>query len=100
MDSTRREGDAVVRADRAGEAELAEGAFEHRAGAAPLDRAQALAREQISRVLIRARERIAPHAIPGRELPFEIRGPEIVGRFGMRGHDAGMPMRPPAAALL
>jgi hypothetical protein len=33
IDPTGGEGDAVVRADRAGQAELAEGAFEDRAGA-------------------------------------------------------------------
>jgi hypothetical protein len=71
MDPTRGEGHAVVGPDRAGQAELAEGAFEDRAGAAALGRPQALAGEQVARVLIGERERIAPDPVPRRELPLE-----------------------------
>ena len=76
MNPTGGERPAVVGADRPGQAELAEGAFEDRADAATLGRAQAAAGKQVAGVLIGERELVAPD-LPGRELPFEIGGPEI-----------------------
>ncbi len=63
MDATRREGDAVVGPDGPRQAELAEGVLEDRAGAPALDARQPSTGEQIARVLIGNRERVAPHPI-------------------------------------
>ncbi len=65
MDATRGEGDAVVRAQRARQAELPEGPLEDRAGAPALDVWQSLAGEEIAGMLIRDREGVAPHAVAG-----------------------------------
>ena len=85
MDATRGEGDAVVRAHRARQAELPEGPLEDRAGAPALDVWQSLAGEEIAGMLIPDREGVAPHAVAGRELAFEIGGPEIVRGLRRRG---------------
>src|ERR687892_593193 len=100
MDATGGEGPPVIGPDPPGQAKLAEGAFEDRAGTAPLGRRQAPAGEQEPGVLIRQRERVAPDPVPRGELPFEIGGPEIVGCLGVRRHDARMLLWPAAAALL
>ena len=54
-----------------------------------------MAAQQKPRVLIGERERIAIRAIPRAELPFEIRGPEIVRRGRHGPHHARMNGRPP-----
>jgi hypothetical protein len=100
MDTTRREGHAVVSADRPREAELAEGVLEDRASAAALDRPQAAAGEQVAGVLVADRQGVAPHAVARGELALEIGGPEIVRGVGGRWHHAGVLMRPAAPALL
>ena len=44
-------------------------------------------------MLVGDRERVAVDPIPGPELAFEIRGPEVVGRRRDRRHDAGVLLR-------
>ena len=74
----RGEGDAVVRANRAGQPVLAKEAIEDGPHADASRGQQALAPQQIARVLIGDRQRIAVDPIAGAELAFEIGGPQIV----------------------
>ena len=55
-----------------------------------LGREQAVAAEQVARVLVGDRQRIAVDPIAGAELALEVRGPEIIGLRRGRRHDAGM----------
>ena len=100
MDAVGREGHAIVGADGAGQTEATKRAFEDGTHAVALSRAQPLAGEQKTRVLISQRERVAPDPVARPELPFEVRSPEIVRRVRGRGDDPGMMMWPTAAPLL
>ena len=40
---------------------------------------QVLTRQQVTGLMIHNRQRIAPGSVSGLELPFEIRGPDVVG---------------------
>ena len=53
--------------------------------------------EQIARLLVSDRERVAVDAVARQELPFEVGGPQIVGRRGMDRHRARMDGRARAA---
>ena len=86
----RREGDAIVRANRVRQTVLAEQMVEDRAHAESLGRQQAVAREEVSRVLVGHGERVTVHAIAGPKVALEVRGPEIIGVHGRDRHDAGM----------
>ena len=55
-----------------------------------LRREETVTRQQVARMLIRNRQRIAIRPIPGTELSFEIRGPQIIRCGGRRRDDAGM----------
>jgi hypothetical protein len=89
MDPAGGKRDTIVRPDGPGQAALAEGVLEHRPGPAPLDVRQALAGQEVAGVLIADGEGVALDAVPGGELPFEIRGPQVVGGGG-RGHHSEM----------
>ena len=52
-------------------------------------RQQAVAREQVARVLVGDRQRIAVDPIAGPELAFEVGGPEIIGRVVTGGTTPG-----------
>lgn len=75
MQGLRGERHAVVGADRVRKAVVPERALEHGLCHEGLGREQPLTGQQVARVLIGDRERIAIHAIPRAELPFEIGGP-------------------------
>src|SRR5206468_5439602 len=90
MNPRRRERDAIVGADRVRQTLLAEQAGDDRSHAESLGREQTVTCEQVARVLVGHRERVAVHAIAGAEVALEVRGPEIVGMDGPDRHDAGM----------
>ncbi len=54
------------------------------------DVTQAVAGEQVARMLVGDRQRIAVDPAAGPELALEARGPEIIGLGRVRRHDAGM----------
>jgi hypothetical protein len=56
-----------------------------------------VAAEEKAGVLIGDGERIAEYPVLGRELPLEVRRPEIVGCVGGRRHHPRVVMRPPPA---
>lgn len=95
-----REGDAVVRTDRAGQAILAKGTLEDGASRHRFRREQAATAEEEARVLIGHRQRIAIHAVPGAELTLEVCRPEVVRRGSPRRDDARMHRVPSATAML
>jgi hypothetical protein len=100
MDAARGERHPVVGPDGPGQPERAEGALEDGPRTARLDVGQGATGEQIARVLVANRERIAPDPVPGGELPFEIGGPQVVGGRGDRRHHTRMLMGAAAPALL
>ena len=94
------EGDAIVGPDRPRETVLTEQPVEDRPHAQALGGQQALARHQEARVLIGDGERLAVEAVLRSEVPFEVRGPEVVGVQGRGGHHAGMLARAAPPSLL
>ena len=100
MNRHRGEGHAVVGADRAGQSVLPKQPVEDGPDALPSGGQQAVTGQQIPRVLVGDGQRIAIDPIAGPELAFEVGGPEVVGRVGRRGHDAGVRRGPSASALL
>ena len=100
VDAGRGEGHAVVGANRAGQAVLAEQPVEDGADAVALGGEQAVTRQEIAGVLVGDRQRVAIDAVAGPEVALEVRGPEIVGLRGGRRDDAGMLVVPPPAPLL
>ena len=80
MNARRGERHAVVGPNGLGEPILAEQSIEDRAHAAALGREQAMARQEIARVLVGDGERIAIEPITCSKMALEVRGPEIVGR--------------------
>ncbi len=85
-----RERHPVVGTNDARQPVLAEEALEDRADALALGREQALTAEQVARVLIGDRQRVAIDAIAGSEVVLEVRGPEVVRPFRRRGHHPGV----------
>jgi len=79
----------VVGANGAGQPVLAKEAIEDGADAPPFSREQAVTAEQVARVLVRDRQRIAIDAIAGPEVALEIRGPEIIRLVRRRGTTPG-----------
>ena len=79
MDARRGERDPVVGPDGPRPAVLTEEPIENRADALALGRQQALAAQQVARVLVRDRQRVAVDAVARAEVPFEVRGPEVIG---------------------
>ena len=100
VDAAGGERHAVIGADRLRQAKGAEGVLEDRAHAAPLGRAEALAGEQVARVLVGDRQRVTVEPVAGPEVAFEVGRPEVVGGGGRQRHDARMLMGPAAPALL
>ena len=96
VDRARRERDAVVGANRPRQPVLTKGPLEHGPRDRGFRREHAVATEQVARVLIRDRQRVAVHAVARPELPFEVRCPQIVRRCRRDRSDAGMLVRPPA----
>ena len=96
----RRERYAVVGADRTWQAVLPERALEDGARRHGFRREEPMTGQQKPRMLIRDRERVAVHPVARAELPFEVRGPQVI-RFarGDRDH-ARVLMRPAAGALV
>jgi hypothetical protein len=80
---------AVVRANGARQPVLAEEAVEDRADALALGREQAVTAEQVARVLVGDRERIAIEAIAGAEVALEIRRQRSFGRAVVGGTTPG-----------
>ena len=56
--------------------------------------------EQVARVLVGDRQRIAIDAIAGPEVALEVRGPEVIRPCRRRGHDPGVGVVTPASTLL
>jgi hypothetical protein len=100
VDPARGERDPVVGPDRLGEAEGPEGLLEDGAHPAPFRGAEPLTRQQVPRVLIGNRQRVAVDPVPGPELALEVGRPEIIRRAGRWRHDAGVLVRPAPPALL
>src|SRR5688572_6822436 len=75
----RGEGDAVVRADRLGQAMLLKRALEDGEGVAFLGRREGLAREQIAAGEVRDRQRIAVPPVAQHELALVVGAPEAIG---------------------
>ena len=90
MNRDRREGHAVVGADRPRQPVRAEQAFEDRADPVALRRQQPLTPQQVARVLIGDGQRVAVDPIPRPELPFEVRRPQIIRLRGGGRHDTWM----------
>ena len=99
MDGLGGERDAVVGADGARQAVLAEGALKRRLGARCLDIPQAVARQQVAGMLVGDRQWIAVHPVPRPELALEVCRPEIIGRRGVRGHGARVDGASPPSPL-
>jgi len=78
-----RERYAVVCPDRAREPMLTEQPIEDRAYSVALRRQEPMAGQQVARVLVRNRQRVAVDPVAGSKMPFEVRRPEIV-RLGGR----------------
>ncbi len=74
------EGGAVVAADRVGEAMLSKQAQELVLDASCLHIRQAMATKQVAAEVVDDGERVAGSAVAHEELPFEIDGPNLVGR--------------------
>src|SRR2546427_2948522 len=68
MDARRAEGCPVVRADRAGQADVAEEPIEHEPALLRADRSEGVTRQQIAAVLVGDRQGIAVRAIAGAEV--------------------------------
>jgi len=94
------EGHAVVGANGPRQPVGAEQTIEDRADAGAIRRQQALTPEQVARVLIGDRQRIAVDPIAGPELAFEIGRPQIVGVRRGRCHHTRMREYAAAAPLL
>ncbi len=91
---------AVVDANSPGQPVLAKEAIEEGADALAPGREQAVTAEQVARVLVRDRQRIAVDTVAGPEVAFEVRSPEVI-RPGRRGrHDPGVGVATSAATLL
>jgi hypothetical protein len=99
MEGVGGEWDAVVRANGEREPVGAEGALEDGARQHRVGRGHAVTREQEAGVLIRDGERIAVDPIVSGELPFEVRGPQVVRRRRGCRHHAGMGVGAPAPPL-
>jgi hypothetical protein len=93
-------GDAVVGADGAGQAVLAEQAVEDGAHPVALRGEQGVTRQEVTGVLVGDGERVAIDAVAGPEVPLEVGGPEVVGLRRRRGDDAGMLVVASTPALL
>ena len=65
-----------------------------------LGREQTLTAEQVARVLIGDRQRIAIEAIAGPEVALEVRRPEIIRSFRRRGHHPRVRVVATPSALL
>ena len=79
---------------------LAKEAIEDGPDALALGGEQALAAEQVARVLIRHRQRVAIHAVAGPEVALEVRRPQVIRLERRRGHDARVGVVPATAPLL
>src|SRR5438445_5423948 len=95
MDARRAEGCPVVRADRAGQADVAEEPIEHEPALLGADRRQGVTGEQIAAVLVGDRQGIAVRAIAGAEVALEVRGPHVVRP---RGNEFGRARMLPGSA--
>jgi len=90
VDAAGGERHTVVGADGPGQAIGPEAALEEPVCPRAMGRGQAVAGQQEAGVPIRNRERIAVDPVTRHELPFEVRGPEVVGLGGRRGHHPWM----------
>ena len=100
MNAGRREGDSIVGANRVRQPVLAKQPIEDGAHALAFGGEQAVARQQIARVLIGDRQGIAVDRVARAEVALEVGRPEIVGPGGRRGDDAGVLVVAAAPALL
>ena len=100
MDAGGREGHPIVGANRARQPVLPKEPIEDGAHAVTFRGQQTVACQEIARVLIRDRERIAVERVPRAEVALEVGGPEIVGLAGRsRNHARVLPLPPPAPLL-
>jgi hypothetical protein len=99
VDAAGGEGDAVVGPNGVRQPALPEGVLEHRPDPTALDVGQAPAGQQVAGVLVADGAGIAPDAVPGGELAFEVSGPQIVRSRRGRRHHSGMLMRPASPSL-
>ena len=100
VDTGRGERHAVVGANGARQPVLAKEAIEDGADALALGREQAVTAEQVARVLVCDRQRIAIDAIAGPEVALEVCGPEVIRPFRRRGHDPRVRVVTAASTLL
>jgi hypothetical protein len=84
----RGEGHPIVRANRARQPVFAKQPIEDRTHTLALGGEQAVARQEIARVLVGDRQRVAVDPVAGPEVPLEVGRPEIVGPGGGRRDDA------------
>src|SRR5262245_39427364 len=90
---------AIVGAKGSRQAILAEESVEDRTDTHPLSREQPVTRQQIARVLIGHRQRIAIEPIARAEVALEVGRPEIVGLRRRGRDDTGMLIVSPPAPL-
>jgi hypothetical protein len=100
VDAGGSEGHAVVGADGEWESEGAEGVLHSAPHSKSLRTEQALAGEQVTRVLVGKGQRVAVAAVTGAKMTLEVGGPEIIGTGGGWGHDSRVEVRPASASLL
>src|SRR5262249_10649772 len=98
VETRRGEGRAVVGPDRVRQTDLAKEPAEHGFGVLGPDRRQPAAGEEAAAEVIGDRERVAVAAVAGFELPFEVRGPDLVRSECLQQGGAGM--QPLAAAAV
>src|SRR4030095_9097682 len=90
----------IVGPNGARQSVLAKETIEDGADPLALGGEQAVAAEEVARVLVRDRQRIAIDTIAGPEVSLEVRRPEVVRLVGRRGHDSRVRVVAPAAPFL